>query len=142
MGERRVAKLFPDARFGVGDGPRALATGDLDGDGVLDVVTANTTSNDVSVLLGAGARIFGSETRYAVGDQPLSVTLVDVDADGALDLITANAWSDDVSIRLGIGDGNFGTETRLPASSFGAAPHDVAAADLDADGEVDLAIAN
>ena len=38
--------------FWAGIGPCSMATGDLDGDGNLDLAVANSTSSDVSVLLG------------------------------------------------------------------------------------------
>ena len=49
-----IATIFsrPQDDIGAGIGPMAVATVDLDGDGVLDVVVANGHSNDVSVLRG------------------------------------------------------------------------------------------
>jgi hypothetical protein len=50
-GPASAAALF--ARISpVGERPRALAVADLDRDGLLDAVTANVASGDVSVLLG------------------------------------------------------------------------------------------
>lgn len=47
--------------FGVGDGPRALATADFDGDGLGDLATANTGDDSLSVLLNRQALIEVSE---------------------------------------------------------------------------------
>ncbi|HEV8717646.1 MAG TPA: VCBS repeat-containing protein, partial [Candidatus Binatia bacterium] len=42
----------PQQRFAVGNDPRSVAIGDLNGDGALDLVTANRTSgNSLSLLL-------------------------------------------------------------------------------------------
>ena len=38
--------------YAVGTRPGAVATGDFNGDGILDLAVANTGSNDVSILLG------------------------------------------------------------------------------------------
>ncbi|ETX06828.1 MAG: hypothetical protein ETSY2_14765 [Candidatus Entotheonella gemina] len=45
-------------RVAVGIGPTSIAVADLNGDGHADLVTANRTSNDVSILLGRGNGIF------------------------------------------------------------------------------------
>ena len=46
--------LAAGQRFAVGAVPRAVTVGDFNGDGRLDLATANTSSSDVSVLLGQG----------------------------------------------------------------------------------------
>ena len=45
-----------------------IALLDVNGDGLLDVVTSNASSNDVSVLRGDGTGHFGALVRYATGD--------------------------------------------------------------------------
>jgi hypothetical protein len=76
--------------FGVGDGPQSVTTGDFNGDGKLDLATANSASNNVSVLFGDGSGGFGTATNFAVGISPQSVTTGDFNGDGKLDLATAN----------------------------------------------------
>jgi hypothetical protein len=71
----------------VGDGSRSVALGDLDGDGALDLATANQNSDSVSVRLGDGAGGFAGTTEVAVGDGgdgPFSVALGDLDGTGGL----------------------------------------------------------
>ena len=69
----------------------------------MDVVTANSLSDDISVLLGNGLGGFGSATAFIAGNGPVSVALTDVNADGELDVVTANRLSDDISVLLGNG---------------------------------------
>lgn len=68
----------PGSPFSVGRGPYPLALGDLNGDGKLDVVTPNTGSHNVSVLLGDGKGAFApaSGSPFSVGTHtsPLSGT--------------------------------------------------------------------
>ncbi|MEN8719160.1 MAG: VCBS repeat-containing protein, partial [Oceanococcaceae bacterium] len=87
----------------VGATPVSVTTGDLNGDGNLDLAVANNSSgsNSVSILLGDGSGGFGAATNYGVGDNPNSVSIGDLNGDGVLDLATANSSSDNVSIRLG-----------------------------------------
>jgi len=112
-----------------------MAVADLNGDGRLDLVTANGSSDDVSVLLGDGAGGFGPAQRFAAGDLPRWVTVADVNRDGIPDLVVANRSSNHVSVLLGNGDGTFQPQQRFVA--FFALS--VAVADFD--GAPDLAVA-
>jgi|GEM_PF-4364868 len=40
-----------DEYFGVGNNPHSLAVGDFNGDQMLDIVTANMLSSDVTLLI-------------------------------------------------------------------------------------------
>jgi hypothetical protein len=68
----------------VGTNPYSIATADLNGDGRLDLVTANYSSNSVSVLLDQGDGTY-SRTDYAVSGNPIAVAIADVDGDGLPD---------------------------------------------------------
>lgn len=59
--------------FDVGDGASSVAVGDFDGDGNLDLATANSFDNNVSVLLGDGSDGFATQFTFAVGDAINSV---------------------------------------------------------------------
>src|SRR6267143_1127199 len=94
-----------------GSVPFSVTSGDFNGDGKLDLVTANAFwgppppegSNSVSVLLGNGDGTFQAAVNYATGSSPLSVMSGDFNGDGKLDLVTANAGSSNVSILLDTG---------------------------------------
>ena len=126
--------------FSAGGGSRSVATGDFNGDGSLDLATANNSSNNVSVLLGDGAGSFAaaSGSPFSVGTGPRSVATGDFDGDGRQDLATANAGGN-VSVLLGAGTGSFGAATSFSA---GTGPEWVAVGDLNGDGIKDLAVAN
>ena len=138
--ETRVMLTFSVAtNFTVGTNPISVAIADVNGDGKPDLVTANSVSNDVSVLLGTGTGSFGSANNFTVGSNPQSVAIADMDGDGKLDLVTANAGSDNVSVLLGTGTGSFGAATNFTVGSY---PRSVAIADVNGDGKPDLVIAN
>jgi tetratricopeptide (TPR) repeat protein len=88
-----------------------------------DVVLVNSTSNNVSVLLGnvdAGDKPNGLFTEapgspFAVGKNPSSVIVADFNGDGFLDLAVANQADNSISLFRGNGDGTF---TEFPASPF------------------------
>ena len=77
----------------------------------------------------------------AAGSSPLSVAAADLNGDGKPDLAVANNGSNDVSFLLGDGTGGFAPVAGSPVAA-GTNPFSVAAADLNADGKPDLAVAN
>jgi hypothetical protein len=126
--------------FAVGVSPEAiaLAAGDFNGDGKLDLVVTNGNSSNVSVLLGTGTGSFGAATNFAVGTTPRSVAVADFNGDGKLDLAVANAGNNNVSILLGDGTGSFKAATNF---AVGSGPRSVAVADFNGDGKQDLVVA-
>jgi len=80
---------------------------DVNGDGNADVVTANFSSDNVSLLLGDGRGGLAAQTTFAVGTHPASVSVADVNGDGKLDLATANYSSNNISILLNTTEGIF-----------------------------------
>jgi len=75
------------ATYSVGTLPKSVATGDVNGDGVLDVVTANNGTNNVSVLIGSTSGTFGSLTNYTTGLGPAALALADFNGDGLTDIL-------------------------------------------------------
>jgi hypothetical protein len=84
--------------------PSAMYIADFNGDGNMDVVTANnaTGANTVSVLLGKGNGSFQPYVQYATGRGPIDVTVGDFNGDGVPDLAVANNIDSTVSILLGV----------------------------------------
>ncbi len=128
-------------RFAVGGSPTSVAVADVNGDGRLDLVTADGSyySGGVSVLLGNGDGTFQAEQRFAVGAGPSSVAVADVNGDRRLDVLTANSYTNDVSVLLGAGDGTFQAQPRF---AVGAGPLSVAVGDVNEDGWLDVVTTN
>ena len=135
----------PGSPFSARDGQRphthALVAGDVDGDGKLDLVTANNNDNDVSVLLGDGK---GSFTRapgspFPCGRSPYPVALADVNGDRKLDIVVPNSGPAPrtVSVLLGNGRGDFRPAPASPFKADGAA-YFVTVADLNGDAKPDI----
>lgn len=82
-----------------------IISADFDGDGKLDLSSANNlTTNSVSILLGNGAGVFGAPFFLnTLGTRtPLSLTSADFNGDSKMDIATANGPSIDISVFLGV----------------------------------------
>src|ERR1700730_939461 len=82
-----------------------------------DLIIANSTSNNVTVLLGNGDGTFreAAGSPYTVGKNPSSVVMADFNGDGNPDFAVANKDDNTISVFKGNGQGGF---TQFPGSPF------------------------
>ena len=119
-----------------GNSPSGLAIGDFSGDGVADVLVANSGTDDLSFFRSALGTL-QPEVRIPVGDNPGAVAAGDVNGDGALDAAVILKTPRQVAVLLGNGAGMFPAAQLVP---LGGEPVDVALGRLDADARLDLAV--
>ena len=127
----------------VGDDPRCGVVGDFNGDGKMDIATANQETNNVSILLsnGLGQMKSAPNTPIKVGAMPRALALGDFNGDQNLDLVVANSGANNLTILLGDGTGQF-APLPTPPIKVGTRPLSVAVADVDGDKKHDLVVVN
>src|SRR5215831_7074903 len=119
---------------------RALALGDLNGDGKIDVAAGNNGPKIV-VLMNDGTGHLSSPAYYDVSGTQSSIALGDMDGDGRLDILVANRRGSDpnrngdLAVLLNDGSGGFAPATHFAA---GIEPQSVAVNDLNGDGRLDV----
>lgn len=113
-----------------------LATADLDGDQIDDVVTTAGTPPELSVYLGRSESGFQSLPLVALPSNPTVIALGPIDGDPHIDLLTVSD-NGEISVRMGLGDGTFGSGvgTSVVASLCG-----LVLGDINGDSLLDLAV--
>jgi hypothetical protein len=135
--------------FPTGINPGSVSIDDFNGDGKLDVATANFFDNTATILLnttatGDPAPTFATQVDFPTGINPESLSIGDFNGDGKPDLATANFFDNTASILLnttatGATTPTFATQVPFPT---GTGPYSVSIGDINGDGKPDLAVAN
>jgi VCBS repeat-containing protein len=130
----------------VGANPRALAVGDLNADAIPDLAVFNN-SGDTAILIGTGTGAFKPSVNFFTAcdgllSGPIGLSIGDFNADGRADLASSS------TMLMGLGDGTFSNRQLFtylaPVVNVDfrtSLPTEVAAGDLNADGNVDLVVA-
>jgi len=134
-----LPKFIDHRDYAAADNPTNLARGDLNGDGIADLVVPNFHSNNISVLLGKADGSFQQLQLFDDGiGRPFDAVIADFNGDGKNDVAVTIPVTG-VAIMLGDGAGHLGTTATLPA---GASPTRIVTADFNGDHIPDLAVTN
>lgn len=141
-----VEALGSSLTFPNGGGVSALAKGDFNGDGKLDLAVTQSTNvagvggrDFISVMLGRGDGTFMSAKDIAILSGQ-GILAQDVNADGKLDLLLVSPKPSAVLVFIGRGDGTFADAMTTDLSQ--PIRGDLQAADLNGDSRMDLAVLN
>ena len=130
--------------------PGAVLLADMNGDGIPDLIVANSGGNNVLVYPGLGNGQFGPPINgtkgFPVGTDPTGLTVHDLTGefwpDGQPDLLVADTGSNDVSVLLGQGSGSSWTMIPGARVQTAAGPVALVVGHLLGGTQTDLAVAN
>lgn len=126
-------------------GPFDVATGDLNGDGITDLVMGSVGHgqtyggvNGVGVLLGNGSGGFSSLGMTNTDLVVLGLAVADFTGDGRADVAVCAQNTSSIVLLAGNGSGGFASRTTAVGGLWGN--DSVSAGDFDGDGDPDLAV--
>jgi FG-GAP-like repeat len=119
--------------------PSYVVLADLNGDGRLDIATANYLGDAVSVLLADAAGGFGAPAVIPIDGGPIALAAGDLTGDHRPELVASANDVAQIVVLTNKGDGTFTEGARL---DVGDNPMGVVVADFDADGKNDVAVVN
>ena len=96
--------------------PNSIATGNFNNDNQLDIVVANSGTDNVLVLLGDGNGSFVMETIYTTGmnSHPYFIAVSDLNNDTQLDIVVVNSKANNLGVFFGYGNGSFTLPDSIP----------------------------
>lgn len=141
MAHAQFGGLAAPVTYFEGRDVHSVAFADLNGNGVLDSISASYHNTPTYVRFGNGDGTFGAGVPlpYSMGFTA-SIAVGDLNGDGIPDLV-ASRWLNFASVLLGNGDGTFGAPTDYQTGTIQNNSY-IAMADLNADGHLDLIVPN
>jgi hypothetical protein len=124
--------------IGSGTGPSSIASGDLNGDFILDLAVANLDNGSFSILIGNSNGTFQAPANYAFDGISLNgIQIGYFNSDNLPDLALLDIGQNQLSILSGLGNGTFDWVSPRNIGTVDL-PTGLASADFDSDGKLDL----
>jgi len=116
----------------------AVATGDFNGDGLLDIASNDNNTSKLIVYLNQGNRVFSLTQQVTSAPMVLNMEGVDIDGDGDLDIATRNGAVTKILIHINDGHGNFTHQYAGDIEVIGNHDRYPVFGDANGDGDLDI----
>lgn len=128
---------------GSASSPCAVAIADFNNDNLLDIVVANSGTDNIGIFFGYGNGTFRKQITFPTGTAsgPRSVIAGDLNRDNIVDIAVSNYDKNMVGIFLGYGNESFSTQQTY-STGFNSRPLSIMLKDFNNDGLLDIAVAN
>ncbi|KAF2518842.1 T9SS type A sorting domain-containing protein [Flavobacterium salilacus subsp. salilacus] len=143
MGNGTYSALTGNSNFPVGTQPLQLVAGDFNEDDITDIATINSTGGNITILIGDGEGYFTPLSTFNInsGQQyPKGLVAADFNNDNHIDL-AAGGGNNKVALFLGTGTGAFGEASFINLTGDNGI-YNIAKADFNSDGNIDIVTAN
>ena len=120
-----------------GDPYLGMAIGDINDDGLPDLITPNTDEVGISLRTEKGRVAFERATPLKIAS-PFAVALADINADSRVDIIAASERAADISVFTSEGNGNFQPDKPIQHMAQGA--KSIGVGDFNGDGIDDVIV--
>ncbi len=134
---------FRAIHLAVGTHPAMVNVTDVNKDGHVDILAANSDSNNVSVYLGDGKGGFSQAggSPFPAGQNPSDIAVANFNGDDNLDIAVSNHGVKTVTVLLGNGKGQYSLASGSPFNVESKPhPHGIAVADFNGDKKPDVAV--
>ena len=120
--------------------PQYVITCDINNDDQLDIVSVNSKSDSISVIMGYGNESFAKQMIYSTGNgsHPYAVASGDFNNDTRLDLVIANEGTNSIGILLGYNYTSFQSQV-IFAINDSLVPSGIVVSDFNNDNYLDIA---
>ena len=95
--------------IGIDSHPQYVITGDINKDNHIDIISVNSKSDSISLIMGLGNGSFASQKIYSTGNgsHPSAIALGDFNNDNRSDFVIANKGTDNIGILIGFNYSSF-----------------------------------